>query len=220
MRQIFNFIQSLAESRLELLQQYSEEVEDLMDDKLKDFIEYTDNLTKDLPPDNLEEFWDFHLDDYHQIKTDYPSVLRYSIIVSAYSTLEQTLMRIHNQHSTNREGYKKYNKYRSDILAIIEYIKIDMGIKIPNDFMELTYINKLTKIRNNIVHCNGRIYDDKNKDRLYKIIKETPFIGDHSDEIMLEKDFIEIMLTNIINFLKILFNAIELKYRQSEKTSN
>jgi len=43
LRQIFNFIQSLAESRLELLQQYSEEVEDLMDDKLKDFIEYTDN---------------------------------------------------------------------------------------------------------------------------------------------------------------------------------
>ncbi|MED3691287.1 hypothetical protein P4534_21205 [Peribacillus butanolivorans] len=216
MRQVFSFIQSLSESRLELLQQYSEEVEYLMRDKLKDFIGYTDNLTKDFPPDILEDFWDFYLDDYHQIKTDYPSVLRYSIIVSAYSTLEQTLMRVHNQHSTNREGYKKYKKNRSDILAIIEYIKRDMGIKIPNDFMELTYINKLTKIRNNIVHCNGRIYDDKNKDRLYKIIKKTPHIAEHSNEIMLEKEFIEIMLTNIINFLKILFNTIELKNREKD----
>ncbi|WP_249593659.1 hypothetical protein [Peribacillus frigoritolerans] len=220
MRQIFHFIQSLAESRLELLQQYSEEVEDLMDDKLKDFIEYTDNLTKDFSPGSLEEFWDFHLDDYHQIKTDYPSVLRYSIIVSAYSTLEQTLMRVHNQHSKNRAGYKKYKKNRNDISAILEYIKRDMGIKIPKNYMELSFINKLTKIRNNIVHCNGRIYDDVNKDRLNKIIKETPFIGDHSNEIMLEKEFIEIMLTNIINFLKILFNAIELKNIQLEKTSN
>ncbi|MFK4389882.1 uncharacterized protein YdcH (DUF465 family) [Peribacillus frigoritolerans] len=92
---VINFIRILANSRFDLLKDYANEVEDYIHNKLDTFVKEAEKSTKDFSKDEIDQYWDFYLDDYLQIKSEYPSVLRYSIIISAYTSLEQTLMRIH-----------------------------------------------------------------------------------------------------------------------------
>jgi hypothetical protein len=216
---VFNFIRILANSRFEMLKDYANEVEGFIDDKHDTFVKEAEKLTKDFSEEKIDHFWDFYLDDYQQIKSDYPSVLRYSIIISAYTSLEQTLMRVHYQHKKNRNEFKKYKDIkrgkklvgkRSDIEAIMKYIKNDMKIKLPYDYPSWDFISDLNKVRNNIAHNNGRIYDDKDPARLFKIIKQQPYIDvTDSNEILIEKEFTEIMLNNIIGFFDTLFDCID-----------
>ncbi|MFK4389883.1 hypothetical protein ABH916_001811 [Peribacillus frigoritolerans] len=105
---------------------------------------------------------------------------------------------------------KKLVGKRSDIEAIMIYIKNDMKIKLPQHYPTWDFILDLNKVRNNIAHNNGRIYDDKDPERLFKIIKQQPYVDvTGSNDILIGKEFTKVMLNNIIQFFETLFDCID-----------
>jgi hypothetical protein len=205
---VFSIIKQLTLSRLKLLEKYVTDVEGLIQENVNEYLKQAEEETKGYSNEQKEQYYDFHLEQHHQLKYGYSSVLRYSIITTTHSTLEQMLMRLHNQKSKDKKGYRKYKDNNSDIGAVIEYIRNEMEIKIPNSD-ELDFISDLTKIRNNIVHSNGRVYDDTNPDRLRCIIKNYSFIEERSGELVIHSDFIVMMLVNVTEFLNSVFKVID-----------
>ena len=130
----------ISDYRFEILEQYSTEVEYFIKTKFEDFKKRAEEATKGLPEEEQQEYYDYFYDDLVLVRDDFPSILRYTTITSTYSALEQSLMRIHYQKSKDKQGYKKYKKYNSDIDAVIQYIRNEMGVDIPTNSAELRFI--------------------------------------------------------------------------------
>lgn len=178
----YNLIEQIAEQKINLLRRYLNQVETHIE-QLSESQFYTD--------------------------TQFQMVLRHSIIIAAYTTTEQLLIKVEAHLSNGSKGYRNYKKMNV-ITAIIKYMKEELGVAIPDKFIELDYMNDLNKIRNNIAHNGGRIYDDKFPDRLLRILKNLPYISySDSKEILIEKEFPEVMLTNITQFFNKLLNYID-----------
>jgi len=209
-----NFIYALTRIRFDYLKSYTEEMEYNIVRNIESFKNRTDEETSGYSDDELEYYWDYHIDEFYEIKSVYPSILRYTIVVSVISTLEQTLVRIFNTEF-KRNPYSRHFKtyHENTFIALSEYFKHEMKICIPKYNPEWKFILNLNKIRNNIVHNNGRVYDDNNKLLLNKIIKNTPHITiSDSEEIIIEKEFTDLMIDTILKFLKELF--YEIKYKR------
>lgn len=195
-----NIFRIITGHRFEVLEQFSEEVESFINSKFDEFKQQAIKDTEGYSEDEEQEYYDHFYDDLVLVRDDYPSLLRYQTITTAHSLLEETLMDIYNQHSKGAAGYKKYKKRCSLISALIEYMRREMNINIPASPV-LEFINNLTKVRNNIVHCNGYIFNDQHEQRLERIISSSLFLKSNSGKIVVGKEYITEMLKNIDSLL-------------------
>ncbi|MEQ2528857.1 hypothetical protein WMO40_19455 [Bacillaceae bacterium CLA-AA-H227] len=207
----YKFVWLISEYRLELIKQYSDEVEKFVASKFDEFVQQAEKATKGLTEDEQQNYYDYFYDDLALVRDEYPSILRYSIITATYSSLERALFRIHYQKSKDRQGFKKFKNKNSDLDAIIQYIRIEMGISIPHKSDELNFIQNLNKVRNNIVHSNGRIFDDNNPNRIEKIVKNSSNLEIASGELVVKKEYIDEMLSNVNSFLSSIYKELETK---------
>ncbi|QJX65139.1 hypothetical protein HLK66_26015 (plasmid) [Niallia circulans] len=208
----YNLVWLLSEYRLELITLYSNEVENFIESKFDEFIQQADEATKGLSEDEKQNYYEYYYDDLALVRDEYPSILRYSIITATYSSLERALFRIHYQKSKDRHGFKKYKKNNSDLDAILEYITIEMEINILHLADELNFIQSLNKVRNNIVHSNGRIFDDNNPKRIEKIINKSSNLEINSGQLVVKKEYIDEMLFHVNNFLTSIYKELETKH--------
>jgi hypothetical protein len=92
------------------------------------------------------------------------------------------------------------------------YMNKKMGMQFPFESEEWNFVEDLNIIRNNIVHCNGRIYDDQNHKKVQKVIKSYDTVSISSGkEIVLEHGFIIEMINQVEGFLSLVFEATKTK---------
>ncbi|HDR7992627.1 hypothetical protein COK77_08080 [Bacillus cereus] len=220
---------TLAKMQLESICNYANEMERTNTFKLEELLKAAEEDVKGLTEEKVDEYWNYRIDEFHELEKTFPSLLRYSIVVSVYSTVEQYLLRIVKPHMAKALGYEgvlELNPKFDDELKKLQrigckgsmlrklgiYMDKRMDIKFPFKSNEWSFIEDLNTLRNNIVHCNGRIYDDRNHKKVNKVIKSYESVNpSSSNEIVLELEFILYMINQVEQFVSLVLEVANTK---------
>ncbi|PGC09927.1 hypothetical protein COL99_24355 [Bacillus toyonensis] len=217
------YVHILTRMQLDSIRSYADEMEKANKFKLEELSREAEEDTKDLTEEEQDKYWDWKVDEINEVKKTFPSLLRYSTVVSVYSIIEQALLRIVKPHMAELLKYEdvgklnpKFNdelrkfKYKGSLIEKLrQYIHENIDLEFPCSCEEWNFITDLNIIRNNIVHCNGRIYDDQDSERLEKVIASYNSITfSESNEIVLQQEFVQHMIKSVEDFFLLLFNPI------------
>lgn len=182
--------------------------------------------------DGNEENWEPYIDELYEYGIVFPSLLRYSVVLSTYSIIEETIVEIVKSHMTNsfrRDDIQKLNKdfrhkinsygnkNNSLIIKLEDYMRKEMNINLSFNQKTWKFIKDLKTIRNNIAHNNGRIYDDQHPKRVVKAMESLGLLFHPTDETLDEKivreieitrEFIPNMVSQVESFLLLLLEEI------------
>ncbi|MGG5762639.1 hypothetical protein ACQ3VC_14120 [Bacillus proteolyticus] len=217
---------TLAKMQLDSIRNYAYEMEKMNTFKLEELSKAAEEDAKRLSEEEQDEYWNYRIDEFHELQKTFPSLLRYSIVVSTYSTIEEYLLRIVKPHMAKALGYKgvlelnpNFNnklrklKYKGSLQNKLgTYMNKKMDIQFPFESEEWDFMEDLNIIRNNIVHCNGRIYDDQDHEKVQEVIKSYDTVSiSSSNEIVLEQEFIIHMISQVEVFLSLIFELANQK---------
>ncbi|KZE04139.1 hypothetical protein B4117_4309 [Bacillus mycoides] len=225
-----------AKITLHHLSRYANEMENTNIFRVEEIERFREENEGNLADEN-EGNWEPYIDELHEYGIVFPSLLRYSVILSTYSVIEETLVGIVKSHMANsfsREDIKKLNgdfrnkmnsygnKNTSLLKKLENYMRKEMKIKLSFSQKTWRFIMDLKTIRNNIAHNNGRIYEDQNPDRVVNVMQSFGLIPPLSDgtpdkdsdeqkarEIEITKDFIPHMINQVECFLSSLLKEVQ-----------
>ncbi|SHL25232.1 hypothetical protein SAMN04487918_1011875 [Bacillus sp. bc15] len=217
---------TVAKMQVGSIRDYVHEMEKTNRLKLEELSKLSEKSSKELTEEEQDMYWEYVIDEFNDLDKTFPSLLRYSTVVLTYSTIEQYLVRVVKAHMAstlryedmmelNRKFKKEFGKFKYEghfLRRLGEYMSKEMGIQFPFECKEWEFINDLNTIRNNIVHCNGRMYDDQKVEEIKKVIDsyETINISD-SGEIAIKQDFITHMGNQVELFLSLVFESVQRK---------
>ncbi|HHK5599925.1 hypothetical protein CN324_28010 [Bacillus anthracis] len=220
-----------AKIKLHHLSRYANEMENTNIFRVEEIERLREENEGNLADEN-EENWEPYIDELHEYGIVFPSLLRYSVILSSYSVIEETLVGIVKSHMTNSfssEDIKKLNedfhykmnnygnKNTSLLKKLENYMRKEMKIKLSFSQKTWKFIMDLKTIRNNIAHNNGRIYEDQNPKRVVKAMESLGLLFHPTDETLDEKiareieitrEFIPNMVSQVESFLLLLLEEI------------
>ncbi|WP_305455500.1 hypothetical protein [Bacillus mycoides] len=216
-----------AKMKLQYLSRYANEMENtnmFRVEEIERLREENDTNVADGNEGNGETY----IDELHEYGIVFPSLLRYSVVLSTYSIIEETLVEIVKSHMTNsfrRDDIQKLNKdfrhkinsygnkNNSLIIKLEDYMRKEMNTNSSFNQKTWKFIKDLKTIRNNIAHNNGRIYDDQHPKRVVKAMESLGLLPHPSDETLDEKiareieitrEFIPNMISQVESFLLLL----------------
>jgi len=220
-----NFAHDLAQDQLDSIRTYVHEMERINTFRLEELSRTAEIDAKKLKEEERDEYFNNKRGDLNKREKTFSSLLRYSIVISVYSTIEQFLFRIVKPHMVESLGYKgilelnpkidyelkKLQKfgYKGIMLKKLGmYMNNKMEIQFPFENKEWIFIKDLNILRNNIVHCNGRIYDDRDFEKVKKVIESYSSVTcSSSNELILEQEFILYMINQTEIFLSSLLKS-------------
>jgi hypothetical protein len=164
---------------------------------------------------------DIDVVDYYLNFPIFISILRYSIITSAYAIFERAL---HELCELVREkkyiGMRFYHleKKNGELERCRMYLKKHTGVDISH-IDHWTFINNINKVRNAIVHANGFLFESDHRALVKKLRNVAPNLEginlkdeDGTVRISVERPFCEELISKvdktITNICEPIFNAI------------
>lgn len=191
----------LVSSEIEELQEYIQNFERWFENesiRLKRM--YKEKIKKYSKLDPFEE--DFFAEEYEKIKRFW-RYFRYSVIVLIFSILEHLLEKICNivKHfkglSLNPNDLKGQGIERAK-----NFIRKACKIPFPSDSSEWKFIQDLLKVRNCIVHTNGKVDEYKNPEKLKDVINHINELdSDEHGYVIIKKELLPKLLNNIKKLL-------------------
>ncbi len=157
------------------------------------------------------DFFTFHEDDWLAAEGTFPQILRSSLFVACYSTLEVKLEELCQGCKRRMElrlpssDLKGQGVYRSRA-----YLKKVAGVAFPDESPTWNAISSLTNIRNVVVHMRGKLAEN-DASRAARNFAEThpdlTSVGDR-DQLMLSDKFCPFVIETLRQFLKELVKAM------------
>ncbi|MEX3710869.1 hypothetical protein ABFV99_00540 [Cytobacillus horneckiae] len=203
---------------LEEFEEYCEIIESQFDNKIRKFKE----MENKVPKEHLDAFWDFYVDEYHDIFVAFPNIHRSSLCISLHTFLE------HQLDSISAELQRNYDLKISPedlkdkgITRSKTYLKKVVGINFPDSAPHWNFITNCNLIRNQFAHNRGIL--DKSKDNK-KIINAISQLGhsyiENDEFIRLEKEFCPKFIEEIKLFLDMLFDEIDIYIKENKSQEN
>ena len=139
---------------------------------------------------------DFYAEDFFKVKDIFLKNFHYSTLVSLCSIFESSLNEL-CQHLKHLHGYKLAlgDMAGKGITRAISYLEKVCELEYNNVANALSEINKMSAIRNCIVHAEGDVSKATSTKKITDIINNTRNISIDSDKIIIEKEYLE-ELTN------------------------
>ncbi|OMD20337.1 hypothetical protein [Paenibacillus odorifer] len=166
----------LARIQLDTLRDYSEDMEESIKTKAVSNSQELQELAKDYYDHELDQFWDNSSDRIQQLYTDYPNLLRSSILTSCITCLEKTFIQIHTNLQNDTFTSKPVSLSNKKLSGSV----IEKVVQSVNEIYPLTRTLNLKewndlilniKIRNRVIHDNGQVHPAKYK-KLFQNIKQ------------------------------------------------
>jgi hypothetical protein len=208
-----NFLKTAIDSQKYVFQDYIEENEKYLSNKLSFLQIKEQTLITSGNTNALEEFWDSHDGDYYRFSTSFPNILRKSIIVFIYSNFEHYLNQFCECEQYSKNISIQFVK-GDGIFKSTGYINAYCGIstkKITN-WKEILCFNK---IRNAIMHKHSIIEEKDISSSICYINKYVELIDVFTDKdgkalgkIRFNKSSLEYFNSLIHNFMKELFKNV------------
>ncbi|PEC58441.1 hypothetical protein CN556_24875 [Bacillus wiedmannii] len=211
----------LAKMKLQDLSRYANEMENTNMFRVEE-IERLREEKDTNGADGNEGNWEPYIDELNEYGIVFPSLLRYSVVLSTYSIIEETIVEIVKSHMTNsfrpdviqklnkdfRHKINSYgNKNDSLIIKLEKYMRKEMNTNSSFNLKTWKFIKELKTIRNNIAHNNGRIYVDQHPKRVVTAMESLGLLPHPSDETLDEKIAREIRITR--EFIPYMINQVE-----------
>lgn len=139
-------------------------------DKSKLEVQYH-KQSKDLTDEELHYIHDYFSDEYHQIENIYIGMYRKSTLISIYTLLESSLHDL-CEHLCRLNAYSEsVTESRGEgVKRSINYLKKWAGVDITPINSSWAHISSMAKLRNCIVHCDGKISTYKLKKDIENIV--------------------------------------------------
>ncbi|MBJ8078853.1 hypothetical protein JDS92_26430 [Bacillus cereus group sp. N12] len=90
--------------------------------KLEELLREVEEDTKDLTVEEQDKYWDWKVDEINEAKTPFPSLLRYSTVVPAYSIIEPALLRIVKVQMAVLLKYEEVGKLNPKFNSVINIL--------------------------------------------------------------------------------------------------
>ena len=155
------------------LREYVRKLEDVLRNELEKFNLRVEEETSKLPEHQKEEFYNFCSGEYWQLTEVFPHIFRSSLFVTCYSFFEHELNELCGYFHKHQSCPIKINDLKGDgIFRAKIYLKKVVGIEFPDQSTSWEDIVDYNKIRNIIVHNNGKLDDSQKSKRIEEFIKK------------------------------------------------
>jgi hypothetical protein len=138
---------------------------------------------------------------------DFPSKIRYSFVVLLYIVLETRLRAACDEITKRRSLEKKESEIRG---AALERAKafLKKVAKLPSgDQMIWEWLIDFQKVRDCIVHTNGRVEKSRDKDRLNHLCNENVGLSSEAGSLMIERHYCTKTLEMTKSYFEHLFDS-------------
>jgi hypothetical protein len=191
------------------LEEYASTIENLLATEVEELSARVKKKAAKLTEEEEKELYDFYSDDFWLLSQVFPNKLRLSLFVICYAFLEsrlQTLclnLKVKFGHKIGIEEIKGKGIFRSRI-----YLEKVIGVNFPEKSSQWQDIMIYNRIRNSIVHSDGRL--DAEKENQVKIfIDQKKWIElDTSKRIQLLGTFYQEVIETLEKFFDELLDAI------------
>ncbi|MCY9592362.1 hypothetical protein PC41400_14925 [Paenibacillus chitinolyticus] len=217
------FIYALSDIHFHTLSNFSSDIEHSIKTSSAEYIAHLEAISENYKDDNLEMFWEYNIDQVNDLRYEYPTLLRSSVLISCYSNLEKTMVNFHEDLKLKTGLSLNYNNRRFSRRSTIEKVleSLQESIPLPNSSGSIEWTNILfyKSLRNKVVHDLGKI--NKRKDRaLLNQIEQSSFVSvNEINTITFNEHFSEKVITDCRNFIDLLYTDIKL-YTDSLRPSS
>lgn len=183
-----------------------------------DYMQQLNDISRKYSPEAQEQFWDNNSGRAMELYTEYPNLLRSSILTSSITNLEKTFLKIHRAITENSNlkitGYKNKRFKNSTIENIIQSIDEVIPMKPLYEISAWEDLIFYIKIRNRVIHDNGSIHPVHHKELHYKIKDigksdlRTVTLNPYHELIFLE-NFSQAIINTSIEVLNRLVEAVQ-----------
>lgn len=156
---------SLGKAHLEFVREYSTELESLLRKEVKDFAKRFEERYPNIPQEWKQEYEDSESEKYQQLQQLFPNQLRYGIVVSIHTVLEDELTNICNGIKQTQHIRVAPTDLKGDALARA-WVYLTKVASLPINATVWGMIEPYSVIRNFVVHQSGRFPVEHGKSRL------------------------------------------------------
>ena len=178
---------------LQHLLDYSDILEQALYEHLKEFHEWVEKEASKLPEEDREGFYQYFGEDEWVISEIFPNILNSSLFLMCYSFLEAELVRLCKllcQQKGLSPSYDEFHEKGNDLQKTHQYLKKVAGLSFPDNTPEWQEINDWTRLRNVLVHNEGKLDSSKRSDQVRNYITRTTSLDvDHSGHIRFSVSF-------------------------------
>jgi len=201
------------EVNLDDLHEYASTIEDLLKEKLEKFNAMVDKLAPNIPPEDLDDFYDSYGDDGWKLQETFPDILRKSLFLTCYSRFEHGINSLCRFFSKQTEYKLKLSDLKHEgIIKAQVYLKNVVGIEFPDQTTSWQDIKKYNLIRNYIVHNDSELNvseKPKEAEEIRRFIEQkTTSSVDTGNKIKLSKEFSIDFINTLRVFLRELYKVL------------
>lgn len=203
----------LFKAEIETLRDYGARTETFLAGEAKVLDQWLNSEGAKLSPEEADHFFDAHLDERFSVREEFPSILRNSLVVSAYSQLELYVRRISGlaQHYSGATQKADDLPGKAILFKHQKYLKKVTKIAFPDRSADWKAIKELNLIRNCIVHSLGHIPSDPksaSQKKLVALIQADPHLSESdSGRIAVAPEFLPKTVSHLVAFGRALAGA-------------
>jgi len=159
----------------------------------------------------------WYADDFIQLQEIFPRIQRYSLFTTVMSSAESDLYRICIAIQNLQQTTKKFKKPGNNIIkGCIEYLEKCCGVDLSK-IIYITEIDMYRRIRNCIVHSEGKNSDSKPFEVETYCQKKPTLSIDRYGYIVIEENFLQIAMHVITEFFKSLIVECRIKLTAQQR---
>lgn len=207
LEQIFKFN---VDNRLEDFRQYTRDIESKFCIDKKTLSNSYEETIKELSEDEKNEFDEYFYDDYYMIEEIQISMYRYSVIVSIYSFLENSLNKLCTYLSKKHSYVITLDDLKGmGIVRARKFLEKMAQVDFSAMNGEWSGLISLNKIRNCIVHSEGIITEKTSLKDINNIIPHTSGVSLKNEyQIVIEREYIDFSIDIVEKFLDKLYQQV------------
>jgi len=142
------------------LEAYAESAKAHLAVKLAEFEATVEAAAKSIDPNYRDEYYEHHSDEYWELTTSFPRLLRQSVFLSLYGWSEHELTSVCKQIQKQEELRVSLSDLRGDgIQGAFAYLKKVVGVDFATDDRRWEYTVAYNRLRNAVAHQNGGVSD-------------------------------------------------------------
>ena len=188
---------------LELWDDYVRTLEQALDQRRKDFHERVEREAHQLPAHEREELFDYYSDDHARLAEYFPNTMRASTFVACYDAFVVHLGQLCHLKARGVGCLLRVNDIRGQGVERAKlYLKKVLQVPFPDDTREWTIIKNYGRVRNCLVHGDGKPARMGESKKAEQAVHDLPALRlDIAGRIWIERGFVSGVLKTLNKFL-------------------
>jgi hypothetical protein len=203
------FICSVFEDRLQTVRELQDITERTIQKERKSFEEFLEGEASKLDEETKQEFYEHYQDEYFKYRDDFPTISRSSLFMNCFFSLENFLHELCLYFDKRTElKLKEYNDK-----GLIKYKNYLKNFVVDDHFFGTQLWEKIMfykDLRNALAHSDGKLSLSSNTNLATKLEKEKNITVTNANEIRLNENFLDEVITTLKQFSSELYEQLHL----------